>query len=119
MTSTMEDRQEGRQFRIVDTPSLPIVPSSPNRLLLGAAGIGAGLLIGFGIALFRELRDSTFHTVAELSKQITVPLVLGMPLLPTEKESKFRKWKIAGEWAAASSLVLIVAAMEFYIYRRG
>ncbi len=118
MTTNMEERQEGRQFRIVDPPSLPMVPSSPKRLLLSAAGIGAGLLFGFALAFLRELRDRTFHNIAELSRQITVPLVLGMPLLPTTRESKNRKWKIALEWLAASSLMLAVVAVEFYIYRQ-
>jgi polysaccharide biosynthesis transport protein len=117
MTVSVEQRQEGRQFRIVDPPSLPMVPSSPKRLLLSAAGIGTGLLFGFALAFVREMRDRTFHTVADLSKQITVPLILGMPLLPTARESRNRKWKIAVQWLAASSLMLAVVAVEFYIYR--
>jgi hypothetical protein len=94
-----------------------MVPSSPKRLLLSAAGIGTGLLFGFALAFVREMRDRTFHTVADLSKQITVPLILGMPLLPTARESRNRKWKIGVQWLAASSLMLAVVAVEFYIYR--
>ena len=30
LATSLEKQQEGQQFRLVDSPSLPTVPSSPN-----------------------------------------------------------------------------------------
>jgi len=39
-------RKAGENLEVIDPPSLPISPESPNRLLIAAAGLGIGLLLG-------------------------------------------------------------------------
>ena len=39
-------RQQGEHFRILDPPSLPVKPYSPNRLKLSVIGLFVGLVLG-------------------------------------------------------------------------
>ncbi len=57
LATSLEQRQQGEQFRIIDPPSLPEKPSAPNRLLFSLGGLFAGALIGLGLAFGLDLLD--------------------------------------------------------------
>ena len=42
LATSLEQRQQGEQFRILDPPSLPIKPTSPNHLLISFSGLAVG-----------------------------------------------------------------------------
>ena len=48
MATSMELRQQGEHFRILDPPSLPLKPSFPNRLKLCGIGLVVGCCLGAG-----------------------------------------------------------------------
>jgi polysaccharide chain length determinant protein (PEP-CTERM system associated) len=54
LATNLEKRQQGEQFRIIDPPSLPKKPVSPDRLKLSMMGLVAGLLFGLGVAILVE-----------------------------------------------------------------
>jgi hypothetical protein len=118
----LEKRQEGQQFRLVDRPSLPSVPSSPNRVKISLGGAAAGIALGLVLAFLMHLRDSSFHSEEDLGQRFALPLVVGVPLLLTAAEERSRTWKRALEWAAGAGLAFVVFAAElyeFYLYRHG
>lgn len=120
MAADLEKRQEGQQFRLVDRPSLPTVPSSPNRIKISLGGAGAGIALGLALALLMNMMDSSFHSEDDLSRRFALPLVVGVPLLLTSYEQRIRTRKRAFEWVAGSGLVLAVVLAqlyEFYLYR--
>lgn len=119
LTATMEERQEGQHFRMIEPPSLPSKPSAPNRVKISLGGAGAGILLGLVLAFFMEAKDRSFHTEKALSRAFPVPLVMGLPLLLTPAEKRARKWKSAFEWAAGSVAVVTVFAAEAYVFFHG
>jgi succinoglycan biosynthesis transport protein ExoP len=119
LATNLEKQQGGRQFRLIDPPSLPAVPSSPKRARISLAGAVVGLFLGFGLALFVESRDTSFHTEKELVDHLAPPFVLGIPVIPTRVEKRRRKWGNTFQWVAASAILLVVVAAEFYVYVRG
>jgi succinoglycan biosynthesis transport protein ExoP len=116
LAGDLEKRQEGQQFRLVDPPSLPTVPSSPNRIKMSLGGVGAGIGLGLALAFLMNIRDRSFHSEEELRKRFAFPLVVGVPLLLTASDEQSRTWKRALEWAAGSALALAVLVVEFYEY---
>ncbi len=62
MATSLERREQGEQFRVMDPADLPEKPSFPNRAAFGGGGLGAGFLLGIGITLLLELRDKTLRT---------------------------------------------------------
>lgn len=122
MAADLEKRQEGQQFRVVDRPSLPTVPTSPNRIKVSLGGAAAGIGLGLALAFLMNLNDTSFHSEEHLSQRFALPLVVGVPLLLTSYEQRSRKQKRALEWLAGSGLVLAVLLAqlyEFYLYRHG
>ena len=114
LAGDLEKRQEGQQFRPIDQPSLPTVPSSPNRINITLGGAAAGIGLGLALAFLMDVRDRSFHSEEDLSKHFALPLVVGVPLLLTSYEERSRTRKRAFEWAAGSALALAVFAVEFY-----
>jgi polysaccharide chain length determinant protein (PEP-CTERM system associated) len=122
MAADLEKRQEGQQFRLIDRPSLPTVPASPNRIKISLGGAAAGIGLGLALAFLMNLKDRSFHSEEDLSERFQLPLVVGVPLLLTPFEERARTRRRAFEWVAGSGLVLAVLLAqlyEFYIYRHG
>ena len=119
LATNLEEQQGGQQFRLIDPASLPAVPTSPKRLRLSFGGAAVGLLLGFALAFLVETRDTSFHTEKDLTIHLAPPFVLGVPLLHTRVEKRRRQWWNTFQWVAASAMLLVVVAAEFYVYKRG
>ena len=87
---SLEERQEGQQFRLVDPPTLPIAPSSPKRLKISLGGAAAGIFLGLALAFLMDTRNPSFHVEKELRRSFSIPIVLGIPLLLTPAEERAR-----------------------------
>ncbi len=118
-TVKLEERQEGQQFRLIDPPTLPLSPSSPNRLKISLGGAGAGLFLGLALALIMDFRKNCFYREKEISRSWSLPLVLAVPLMLTPMEERNRTWRKVLETAAASVMLVAVVAVEYYVYRHG
>ena len=119
LATTLEKGQEGQQFRLVDPPSLPKVPSSPKRVKISLGGLAGGLTVGLALAFLADGRDRCFRAEKEVSQSFSLPLVVAVPLLLTPAEERARTWKAAVEWMAGCLLILAVCVAELYVYRHG
>ncbi len=118
LAASLEKQQGGLQFRLVDPPSLPTVPSSPKRIKFSLGGIAGGIVLGLALAFLRDMMVPSFHTEEELQARFEFPVV-GVPLLFTPQEKRNQRWRNVFEWVAASMLAMAVLGAEFLIYRRG
>ncbi len=59
----------------------PDHPASPNVLLRMAAALAAGLLLGFGAAVFAELTDSSIQSLTQVESVLGVPLLAVLPAI--------------------------------------
>jgi capsular polysaccharide biosynthesis protein len=116
LAMSLEKQQEGQHFRLVDPPSLPMLPSSPKRLKVSLGGAAAGMFLGLALAFLLDARDHSLKTEKEVGQHFAVPLVLGIPLVQTPSEERQRTWTRVFECVAGSVLVLAVAAAELYVY---
>ena len=87
MARSIELSNKGETFRIVESAVPPDSPVSPNIPLLLVAGLVLGAMTGLGLAVVRELMDSSFHTVADLQQVLGLPVLATVPLieLPAER----------------------------------
>ena len=102
MATDMEKRQQGEQMHLLNAASLPESPSFPNRLLFAAGGLGGGLVIGLGLALWVELRDKSIRNEADVLASLQMPVLVALPWvtedLPANGNGKFwNRYKSAGE----------------------
>lgn len=116
LAMTLEKEQGGEQFRVVDAPSLPNLPSSPKRLKISFGGVGAGLALGLVIAVLMEVKNTAFYTERDLVQRFSVPLVVGLPLLMSKKEKRRRSVFRAFEWTTGTVLVAFLLVAEAWVY---
>ncbi len=122
LAGSLEKRQAGQQFRLVDRPSLPVVPSFPKRLPIGLGGALAGLVFGGALAFLADIRRGSFYSEKDLSHHFSLPLVISVPLVRTASEERAQSWKTVLEWVAGTALFAMVFAAEFYelyLHRNG
>ena len=114
LATNLEKRQQGEQFRIIDPPSLPVKPISPNRLKLSLIGIVVGLLAGIGLAVMVELIEDRVRNEDEVTRIVNVRILAGIPHLFTPEEQKRQRRQRMFEWSCAGlMLVVMVAANAF------
>jgi polysaccharide chain length determinant protein (PEP-CTERM system associated) len=119
LATNLEKRQQGEQFRIIDPPSLPRMPVSPDRVKLSLIGMFVGLLVGIGLAVLVESADDRLRSEEEITSIVKIRILAGIPHLSTpEDDNRQRRRKIL-EWSCAClMLVVMVAANTFTSLRR-
>ena len=88
MQTDMEAQQKGELMRLVIPASLPDKPDFPNRWLFAGGGLGAGLAVGFGIAMWLELRDKSIRTEQDVMAVLDLPMLASVPWVGTEAAQK-------------------------------
>ena len=68
------------QVRVVDPPVVPIIPSSPNRMLLVSMVLIVGLAIGAAVPILLSQLDRSFWVVEDL-RSLGLPVLGGISLL--------------------------------------
>ena len=81
MATSLEMRQQGEQFRVMDPPNLPETPSFPNRPMIALGGLGGGLVLGIVIAFALELFDKSLRTEDDVKFYLGLPSLAAVPTL--------------------------------------
>ena len=119
LATSLEIRQQGAQFRLIDPPSLPTTPSGADHVKVSLGGLGAGLALGVAVVFLLETKDHSLADEEELCRVFAFPLMVGVPMLLTKLEQRRRSRTAVVEWLVATTLCLLVCASEFYVFRRG
>jgi polysaccharide chain length determinant protein (PEP-CTERM system associated) len=113
LSVTMERREIGEQFRIVDPARLPDRPVSPDRPRIIGLGAAMGLGIGLVLVALIEYRDSTLKTEPDVLVSLALPVLALIPAMVTKVEERARRRRrrmVALGSAAVMMLVVVGAA---------
>jgi polysaccharide chain length determinant protein (PEP-CTERM system associated) len=75
-------KQGGERFSVLYPASLPETPVEPQPLKIMALAIVAGLVLGAGAALGREVLDRSVHDSRALETEFEVPVLGEIPRIP-------------------------------------
>lgn len=81
MAESLERKQQGEQFKVLDPARLPEKPIKPDRNRILLIGAFIGLVAGLGLAWFRETMDQSFHTEADVEGYLNLPVLAVIPNL--------------------------------------
>jgi polysaccharide chain length determinant protein (PEP-CTERM system associated) len=116
LATNLEEQQGGQQFRLIDPPALPTVPSSPKRSKIALGGAAGGIVLGLALAFLVDLKDHSFHREKDLMRQLRFPIIVSVPLVLTAKERRNRAWRKAFEWFGGAVVAMSVSAAGLYMY---
>jgi succinoglycan biosynthesis transport protein ExoP len=116
---TLERKQKGSQFKVVDPARLPEKPFKPDlkKILLMSLLLGLGL--GSAITFCIEFSDSSFKEAHDLEDYLNLPIVCSIPVIHTEPEKKrifFRNilWSLC-----FLAVFLSLLAGSVYLWQKG
>jgi uncharacterized protein involved in exopolysaccharide biosynthesis len=116
---SLERRQKGSQFKIVDSAYFPEKPVKPDfkKIMLLALALGTGL--GGGLAFMLELGDASFRDPEDLEAYLGLPVICSLPRVYLPSDQKRRRWMMI-VWSAVLVLsVAVLMAGVIYFYKTG
>ncbi len=118
LATSLEQRQQGQQFRIIDPPSMPYKPSAPNRVLVSFGGLILGLAVGAILTAILELTDARVRREKDLQGLVPARVLVGIPRLSTpEEDDRLVRRLWLDRAAVAAVLVFIVLGNAYSLYK--
>jgi protein tyrosine kinase modulator len=112
MAASLERRQIGEQFKVLDAAHLPEQPFSPDRVRLNLMGAALGLGLGLGLAGMLEYLDTSMRSEADVVAALTLPVLALVPLVETDEDRRRqRRRRVMVTLTAAVIGVLCLAAL--------
>lgn len=119
LATSLEERQQGEQFRILDPPSLPDKPKSPNHLFLSLTGLGVGSVLGVGLLALRELTNARVWQAEDFEGAIPARVLVRIPHINTPWEGRLRVQTRWLEVAAVLAMAIVIVAGNLYAFYKG
>ena len=88
LAESMEQRQKGEQFRLLEPATPPAQPAAPNRARLCLIGFVLALGLAVGLVVLVEQWDTSFHTVDELRAFSSLPILARLPRIVTTADAR-------------------------------
>jgi polysaccharide biosynthesis transport protein len=103
----LESREKSERFVILDSAQIPEKPYSPNRPLFVLGGLVLGVLVGFGVAVAREVLDDSVRNAREAERILGAPVLSGVPEILTVQQL----WQSTLRLGAVAAATLVVAVV--------
>jgi polysaccharide chain length determinant protein (PEP-CTERM system associated) len=118
LAESMEQRQKGEQFRVVEPAIASGIPAAPNRLQRFALSFALAAGLAVGLVMLAEMLDTSFHSANDLRALGVAPILARIPRIVTEADARRqrRRFRLA---AAITVVALVVVASASYLVGHG
>ena len=114
IAESMEQRQKGEQFRVIEPAIAPTHPVAHRaRLVMLTLVLAVGLSVA--AVIFAEQVDRSFHTIDELRAHSGAPLVVNIPRIVTDEDARRRRWRFRLAAAAVTVGILVLGGASYFI----
>ena len=100
----VESQTDSVKFKVIDPPSSPRTPAAPNRPLLLAMVLFAGIGGGVGTAFALGQLQTSYPTAAKLEKASGLPVIGSVSTILTSAQRELRKKKMRLFYSAGGAL---------------
>jgi len=114
---SMEKKQKGQQFQVLDPARLPERPSFPNMKILFLLCLAAGPNIGLGLVFLLEYLNTSFRSPRDIESYLGVPVLATVPIIYDRKGKITKKLnQVFSIFSIMISCVLVsaFAVLSFY-----
>lgn len=113
LAESMEQRQKGEQFRVLDPALASEVPAAPKRPLIAILGLVCGLALAGAYVLGREMLDSSFHDAEALASHSDLPVLVSVPRITLDAERRKARWRTAVSVASLATGLGLLATVSW------
>jgi polysaccharide biosynthesis transport protein len=115
LAESMEQRQKGEQFRILD-PAVPSgQPAAPNRSRLLVMTLASAIGLAVAAAMLAEHLDTSFHNVDQLRAFSNVPVLVSIPRIVTQTDLRRGWWRMRLSATAALVGLLMIVGLAYVV----
>jgi uncharacterized protein involved in exopolysaccharide biosynthesis len=102
---TIEALAKGQRITVIEQAIAPREPESPNRPLLAAGGVGAGIVVGLAVVVLIELLNSSIRRPVDLTNGLGIMPLGTIPMIRTRGEVIRRRLIILAGFVIALGVV--------------
>jgi hypothetical protein len=117
LAESLESKQRGDQFMVLDPANFPLSPSKPNKLAILMVGFVMCLALSVGIAFLVDVTRQRVWTQSEIETFWGVPVMVDIPEIVTDTDiasAQRRRWVVSA--AVLGGCVLYSACLYvFYL----
>lgn len=110
MGDRIEVTERGQRISVIETAVIPSAPAAPNRKLIVAAGLGAGVVLAGALFFLLELMNATIRRPAELMTALDITPFGTVPFMATRAEDLRRRAKIT------IGAAMVLFGLSFVLY---
>jgi polysaccharide chain length determinant protein (PEP-CTERM system associated) len=104
LAESLEQRQKGEQFRLLEAALPGKKPVEPKRGKLILTGLVVALGLAGGTVILIEQLHPSFHTASALEAFTQVPVLVSLPYIITKADTRRRRW-----WFGVTALSTILS----------
>ena len=119
MALSLERRQIGEQFKIIDGARLPERPISPDRFRINMFGILGGLGLGLALVALLEYRDTSLKSDDDIITTLSLPVLAVIPVMTNAGERRQARRRRLLLAASASVTCMLLAAAVMVVRQYG
>jgi len=115
LSESLEQRQQGEQFRVTEKALPPTAASAPNQSRLLVVSLALSIGLAAGLVFLAEQLDTSLHTIDELKAVSTLPVLISIPQIVTEGDIRRRRWRISLAAVAALCALILLVGVTYYL----
>ena len=112
---SMERKQKGEQFRIIDYATLPEKPMSPDMKTLFGLTIISGLGIGGGLTFILEFFNHSYRDVQLLEEQFKFSVLAVIPTIMDQRKRALKRLNTISSTLMAAATLAVVAVLAVMV----
>jgi uncharacterized protein involved in exopolysaccharide biosynthesis len=107
----IEALSKGQRISVIEQAVTPLEPTSPNRVMIAASGVGGGFAAGLALVLLLTLLNSSIRRPVDLTAKLGITPFGTLPLLRSQSQIRRRRIVIG----AAFVVVMVAIPVALWV----
>lgn len=102
----IEALSKGERISVIEQAVPPAEPTSPNRPKLAIAGMGGGVILGFGFIFLLELMNTSIRRPQDIAKKLEIAPFGALPFIRTRRDRIRRRIALSVIFLSVAGIIV-------------